>query len=62
MLLDVDESQLLLVDYQERLMPSIHEREAVLAECPAAGRDGPDAGRAGLGHRGKSEPAGPQSA
>jgi nicotinamidase-related amidase len=33
MLLAVDESQLLLVDYQERLMPSIHEREAVLANA-----------------------------
>ncbi|MCY7319285.1 MAG: isochorismatase, partial [Ramlibacter sp.] len=25
MLLDVDDSQLVLVDYQARLMPSIHE-------------------------------------
>jgi nicotinamidase-related amidase len=30
MLLSADESQLVLVDYQERLMPFIHEREAVL--------------------------------
>jgi nicotinamidase-related amidase len=30
MLLDVDECQLLLVDYQSKLMPSIHEGEAVL--------------------------------
>lgn len=38
MLLDVDESQLLLVDYQERLMPSIHEREAVLLNALRLGR------------------------
>jgi nicotinamidase-related amidase len=38
MLLDVDESQLLLVDYQERLMPSIHEREAVLLNAMRLGR------------------------
>ena len=38
MLLDVDESQLLLVDYQERLMPSIHERESVLANALRLGR------------------------
>jgi nicotinamidase-related amidase len=38
MLLDVDESQLLLVDYQERLMPSIHEREAVLLNAVRLGR------------------------
>src|SRR5512140_276277 len=38
MLLDVDESQLLLVDYQERLMPSIHEREAVLLHAVRLGR------------------------
>ena len=30
MLLDVEESQLLLVDYQVRLMPSIFENERVL--------------------------------
>jgi nicotinamidase-related amidase len=30
MLLDADDSQLVLVDYQARLMPSIHEGEAVL--------------------------------
>jgi nicotinamidase-related amidase len=30
MLLDADESQLVLVDYQARLMPFIHEQEAVL--------------------------------
>ncbi|HXD40807.1 MAG TPA: isochorismatase family protein [Ramlibacter sp.] len=38
MLLDVDESQLVLVDYQERLMPSIHEREAVLVNAMRLGR------------------------
>lgn len=30
MLLDPDECQLVLVDYQERLMPSIHEAQAVI--------------------------------
>jgi nicotinamidase-related amidase len=30
MLLDADESQLVLVDYQARLMPAIHEGDAVL--------------------------------
>jgi nicotinamidase-related amidase len=38
MLLDVDESQLVLVDYQERLMPSIHEREAVLLNALRLGK------------------------
>lgn len=38
MLLDVDESQLLLVDYQERLMPSIHDHEAVLLNALRLGR------------------------
>jgi hypothetical protein len=38
MLLDVDESQLLLVDYQERLMPSIHDHEAVLLNAMRLGR------------------------
>jgi nicotinamidase-related amidase len=33
MLLDADESQLLLVDYQSRLMPSIHEGEWVLGNA-----------------------------
>jgi nicotinamidase-related amidase len=37
MLLDVQESQLVLVDYQDKLMPAIHEAEAVLrnGECLA---------------------------
>jgi nicotinamidase-related amidase len=30
MLLDADECQLVLVDYQERLMPAVHDGEAVL--------------------------------
>jgi nicotinamidase-related amidase len=38
MLLDADESQLVLVDYQERLMPSIHEHEAVLRNALRLGR------------------------
>jgi nicotinamidase-related amidase len=38
MLLDVDESQLVLVDYQDRLMPFIHEHEAVLANAMRLGR------------------------
>ena len=33
MLLDAAESQLVLVDYQERLMPAIHEGPAVLANA-----------------------------
>ncbi|MBL0918232.1 MAG: isochorismatase family protein [Hydrogenophaga sp.] len=33
MLLDADESQLVLVDYQARLMPAIHEGPAVLANA-----------------------------
>lgn len=38
MLLDADESQLLLVDYQSRLMPSIHEGELVLHNALRLGR------------------------
>ena len=38
MLLDTAESQLLLVDYQERLMPSIHEAESVLLNALRLGR------------------------
>jgi nicotinamidase-related amidase len=33
MLLDPEESQLVLVDYQQRLMPAIHEADAVLANA-----------------------------
>jgi nicotinamidase-related amidase len=33
MLLDADDSQLLLIDYQQRLMPAIQEREAVIANA-----------------------------
>ncbi|WP_198969001.1 isochorismatase family protein [Xylophilus sp. ASV27] len=33
MLLDASESQLVLVDYQERLMPAIHDAAAVLANA-----------------------------
>jgi nicotinamidase-related amidase len=33
MLLDAEESQLVLVDYQQRLMPAIHEADAVLANA-----------------------------
>ncbi|MBX9936805.1 MAG: isochorismatase family protein, partial [Burkholderiaceae bacterium] len=33
MLLDAAESQLVLVDYQTRLMPAIHEGPAVLANA-----------------------------
>ena len=33
MLLDADESQLVLVDYQARLMPAIHDGPAVLANA-----------------------------
>jgi nicotinamidase-related amidase len=38
MLLAAEESQLVLVDYQERLMPSIHDREAVLLNAKRLGR------------------------
>ena len=37
MLLAADESQLVLVDYQERLMPFIHERESVLLNASRLG-------------------------
>ncbi|WP_295546975.1 isochorismatase family protein [uncultured Pseudacidovorax sp.] len=33
MLLDADQSQLVLIDYQPRLMPAIHEGEAILANA-----------------------------
>jgi nicotinamidase-related amidase len=33
MLLDAEDCQLVLVDYQERLMPSIHDAESVLANA-----------------------------
>jgi nicotinamidase-related amidase len=33
MLLDAEDSQLVLVDYQQRLMPSIHEGESVVANA-----------------------------
>ena len=38
MLLELDDSQLLLVDYQERLMPAIHEGEAALANASRLAR------------------------
>ena len=38
MLLDVDDSQLVLADYQARLMPAIHEGELVLANALRLGR------------------------
>jgi nicotinamidase-related amidase len=38
MLLADHESQLILVDYQERLMPFIHDREAVIANAARLGR------------------------
>ena len=62
MLLDADESQLLLVDYQERLMPSIHDREAVLRNAMRLGRMAQMLERARLGHRGKSRAAGREPA
>ena len=33
MLLDAQDSQLVLVDYQQRLMPAIHESEAAIANA-----------------------------
>ncbi len=38
MLLDVDDSQLVLVDYQARLLPAIHENTQVLANAMRLGR------------------------
>lgn len=38
MLLDVDDSQLLLVDYQARLMPFIHDAQGVLLNASRLGR------------------------
>ena len=38
MLLDAEDSQLVLVDYQARLMPAIHESEAVLRNAVRLGR------------------------
>ena len=38
MLLDADECQVVLVDYQVRLMPAIHEHEFVLANALRLGR------------------------
>lgn len=38
MLLDADESQLILVDYQSRLMPSIHEADLVVRNAQRLGR------------------------
>lgn len=38
MLLDADDTQLVLVDYQSRLMPSIHEGPGVLANAMRLGR------------------------
>lgn len=38
MLLDASQSQLVLVDYQQRLMPAIFESEAVLANAVRLGR------------------------
>ena len=43
MLLDVDDSQLVLVDYQERLMPAIHDSAAVLANAVRLAQGGPGA-------------------
>lgn len=38
MLLDAEDSQLVLVDYQQRLMPAIHEGERVLANAARLAR------------------------
>ncbi|MDB5873970.1 MAG: hypothetical protein JWQ07_3412 [Ramlibacter sp.] len=38
MLLDADDSQLVLVDYQARLMPTLHDHEAVLRNALRLGR------------------------
>ncbi len=58
MLLDADDSQLLLVDYQQRLMPAVHEGAAVAANAVRLARMarlmgvpvwGTEENRAGLG-------------
>ena len=59
MLLDADESQLVLVDYQARLMPAIHDGSAVLANARLLAC-GAHAGRTGVGHRAKSVASGCQ--
>jgi nicotinamidase-related amidase len=41
MLLDADECQLVLVDYQERLMPAIHDGESVLRNAVRLGSIAP---------------------
>jgi nicotinamidase-related amidase len=41
MLLDADECQLVLVDYQERLVPAIHEAQAVLRNAVRLGKLAP---------------------
>ncbi|MEJ7931984.1 isochorismatase family protein [Ramlibacter sp. AN1015] len=38
MLLDLDDSQLVLLDYQERLMPAMHDGAAVLAQAQRLAR------------------------
>lgn len=41
MLLDADDCQLVLVDYQQRLMPAIHEAQAVLRNAVVLGQLAP---------------------
>ena len=41
MLLEADECQLVLVDYQERLVPAIHEAQAVLRNAVRLGKLAP---------------------
>ena len=53
MLMDVDSSQLVLVDYQARLMPAMFESEWVL-QCSAFGQAGGFAGGACVLYRAES--------
>ncbi len=54
MLLDVDECQLVLVDYQEKLMPAMRDGEQVVAERFALGPSRAAAGGANLGRPSKT--------
>lgn len=59
MLLHADDCQLVLIDYQARLMPAIHDAPAVLANArKVSGADGQVVRCAGLGDRAKPDQIG----